>query len=400
VHSNSGVGNKTFYLISQGGTFNGQTITGIDNGDANLTKSAKLWLLVDQSLSSGSDYADEAAVLDQSCQTLLAGGTAGFTAANCTAVHQATLATELTLTPTNNPQPPDAQADCPAGTTKVELFNSETGTPTSKFAVNAVWSRNGVPGWGQVAHPAPAAWGGNDIATAGANSLVTSSPIALPAGQASYLHFQHWRLLDYDSTHTYDAGTVEVDNTADGSPPVDAATLPWVNGPSSTISGGFANPAAGRLGFGGDSRGYIASRLDLSSFASTTIKPQFTMNTDNSTSFLGWWVDDVVVYTCQPPPPTPKVVAATPTISGKTRVGKTLTANPGAWGPAPVTLTYQWLRNGSVIAGATGTTYKLKNADKGKRISVRVAGSKTGYTGDTRTSAETAKIKKKKRKHH
>ena len=34
VHTNSGVGNKTFYLVSQGGTFNGQTIAGIDAGDA------------------------------------------------------------------------------------------------------------------------------------------------------------------------------------------------------------------------------------------------------------------------------------------------------------------------------------------------------------------------------
>ncbi len=31
VHRNDGVGNKTAYLISQGGTFNGQTITGIDS---------------------------------------------------------------------------------------------------------------------------------------------------------------------------------------------------------------------------------------------------------------------------------------------------------------------------------------------------------------------------------
>jgi hypothetical protein len=46
-----------------------------------------------------------------------------------------------------------------------------------------------------------------------------------------------------------------------------------------------------------------------------------------------------------------------------------------------------------------GSTYKLKTADKGKRSSVRVTGSKTGYVGDTRTSAETKKIKKKKRKH-
>ena len=70
VHSNSGVGNKTFYLASQGGTFNGQTITGIDAGDPNLTKSAKLWLLVDQTLTSGSDYADKGAVLDQACAAL------------------------------------------------------------------------------------------------------------------------------------------------------------------------------------------------------------------------------------------------------------------------------------------------------------------------------------------
>ena len=36
VHVNDGVGNKTAYLISQGGTFNGQTVTGIDAGDPAL----------------------------------------------------------------------------------------------------------------------------------------------------------------------------------------------------------------------------------------------------------------------------------------------------------------------------------------------------------------------------
>ena len=44
VHFNSGVGNKTAYLISQGGTFNGQTITGIDGGDTDtLIKTARLY---------------------------------------------------------------------------------------------------------------------------------------------------------------------------------------------------------------------------------------------------------------------------------------------------------------------------------------------------------------------
>ena len=38
VHANNGVGNKTAYLISQGGSFNGQTVTGIDTGDAGLAQ--------------------------------------------------------------------------------------------------------------------------------------------------------------------------------------------------------------------------------------------------------------------------------------------------------------------------------------------------------------------------
>ncbi|WP_285137115.1 hypothetical protein [Microbacterium sp. lyk4-40-TSB-66] len=68
-----------------------------------------------------------------------------------------------------------------------------------------------------------------------------------------------------------------------------------------------------------------------------------------------------------------------PTVTGTTKVGSTLTARAGTWAPAPVTLTHQWLRNGVAISGATAATYKLTSADKGKRISVRVTGTKTGY---------------------
>ena len=61
-----------------------------------------------------------------------------------------------------------------------------------------------------------------------------------------------------------------------------------------------------------------------------------------------------------------------PSISGKVGFGKKLTANPGSWSPAPTGYTYQWLRNGAVIKGATSKTYKPRRADAGKRISVRV----------------------------
>jgi len=86
------------------------------------------------------------------------------------------------------------------------------------------------------------------------------------------------------------------------------------------------------------------------------------------------------------------LTAPTPTISGTKTVGSTLTATPGTWGPAPVTLTYQWFRGSTAISGATAKTYKLVAADKGSAIKVRVTGTKAGFTTTAKTSAATALI--------
>jgi len=86
------------------------------------------------------------------------------------------------------------------------------------------------------------------------------------------------------------------------------------------------------------------------------------------------------------------LTAPVPTITGTAKVGLTLTANPGTWGPAPVTLTYQWKANGTAITGATASTYKAAPADLGKTITVTVTGTKTGYATTARTSAATAAV--------
>lgn len=89
----------------------------------------------------------------------------------------------------------------------------------------------------------------------------------------------------------------------------------------------------------------------------------------------------------------PRVItAATPKISGSATIGSTLTAKPGAWKPAPVTLKYQWLRNGAAIKGATKASYKLVAGDRGKRITVRVTGTKSGHASEARTSKATAVV--------
>ena len=47
--------------------------------------------------------------------------------------------------------------------------------------------------------------------------------------------------------------------------------------------------------------------------------------------------------------------APTPKITGTAKVGYTLKATPGTWGPAPVALKYQWKVNGAAISGATAS---------------------------------------------
>lgn len=64
----------------------------------------------------------------------------------------------------------------------------------------------------------------------------------------------------------------------------------------------------------------------------------------------------------------------------------TVGVDVGNWQPAPVNFTYQWLRNGSPIAGETASTYDFSWADQGNYISVRVTGTKAGYASLTRTS--------------
>ncbi|MDR1710634.1 MAG: Ig-like domain-containing protein, partial [Propionibacteriaceae bacterium] len=86
-----------------------------------------------------------------------------------------------------------------------------------------------------------------------------------------------------------------------------------------------------------------------------------------------------------------KLNSVRPTITGQKSVGSLLTAVPGVWGPGAVTLSYQWLRSGKAIAGATQDTYLLQPEDVGKKIQVKVTGSKDGYPSLSATSKQYVK---------
>ena len=79
---------------------------------------------------------------------------------------------------------------------------------------------------------------------------------------------------------------------------------------------------------------------------------------------------------------------ATPVVSGTVLVGKTLTATTGSW-DSGTKLTYQWLRNGAAISGATTKSYKLTASDVGTAISFSITATKPGYIPVTRVSVDT-----------
>ena len=81
----------------------------------------------------------------------------------------------------------------------------------------------------------------------------------------------------------------------------------------------------------------------------------------------------------------------TVSISGVTRLAKTLTGITGTWDTS-ARLTYQWLRDGLPIANAVGKTYKLTAADLNRSISFRVTSTKAGYSTVVTTSSSTGLI--------
>ncbi|MEV5002072.1 M4 family metallopeptidase [Nocardioides sp. LML1-1-1.1] len=371
VHTNSGVGNKTFHLISQGGTFNGQTVTGIDTGDPSLTKSATLWVSTMGALTAFTEYADLAVVLDQTCTALI--GFRGFTAADCASVRKATTATELATPPVSDPVK-DAPRTCPEGRFPRELFNSETGPdPAAKFTKDSVWGRTPTTTvnkeYGVNAYSGDTAWVGGEPSGKGAWSLRTSDAITVPSDQATYLAFRHWHLFEFDidpsdgTPYWWDGGTVEL-GTDDGTT-YSLANRPWDFGPTRALQ----DPNAGRRAFAGSSRGWVGSRVDLSAYAGLAVHPTFTVRTDTTNGGPGWYVDDIVVYTCDPrlePTSAPSVADPRPRVGVPSSVGGDL------WNLPLAGREYQWRRNGVAISGARGLRYTPVAADYGQVLSVTI----------------------------
>jgi len=311
VHQNSGVGNKTAYLIFHGGRLNGVRVRGIEPARSNPArglKTARIYLRALRMLTSGSDYGDLGRVLPQACRALAGRGSPRISRADCTQVSRAVRATQLLRQPRVAAAP---EAGRCASRTSVgrRLFSDNMERPTRRaWQFGRLWLRLPRPALDGVLGPFATSgqrslFGFDPDPTLGdprQSSLVLRRGIRVPRGGSTFLRFEHARLFEYNfrtgpRARYFDGGRVEVSLNR-GRTWQNTADLRWVNGPRQRVLGGGPRPF---VGFGGDSHGYMSSRLDLSRFAGRTVRLRWTVSGDANTAIFGWWLDDVEAYTCR-----------------------------------------------------------------------------------------------------
>lgn len=139
----------------------------------------------------------------------------------------------------------------------------------------------------------------NDPATVSDQRLV-SPEIALPAGQSPLtLKFWNYQSLEDKASGCYDGVIVEI-STDDGSSwsqlPGSAMLTDPYNG---MVDSGFSNPLAGIHAWCGDPQDWLNSVVNLAGYEGQNARFQFRLGSNSSQSREGWYIDDVVVQSCQ-----------------------------------------------------------------------------------------------------
>lgn len=352
VHTNSGVLNKATFLITDGGYFNGQTVTGLG-----LEKAADIFYALQTNwLTSGSDYLDVSSLLPAACDSLVGNGEiAPF---DCQQVRSAIAATEMASPPPAACRPVEAPL-CPDGLPVTDLFFDDLEDPSL-----GNWVKQSLlgsyQGWFYPQNTHPYGYFDATYATSGAMNLwgdntdivmdaaiAMTEGVALPASAPVYFRFNHSYMFEVypnplvPSVFLYlDGGLVEY-STNDGDTWMDAGALFDSGGYNGSIYDYWANPLAGRPAFVNTSYGYMSSRLELTPLAGQSVRFRFRIGTDSEGGDYGWFLDDIRLYACgtvaatatptptgtPTPTPTPTPTAS-PTHTATPTVAPTPTPTP------------------------------------------------------------------------
>lgn len=297
VHTNSGVPNKAYYLMVDGDTYNGQTVSGIG-----LIKAGKVqYRALSRYLLSASDFRDNYDALLQSCQDLI--GTSGITAGDCTEVEKALDAVEMSAPWSCSPAQAAVPAYCPVGQgpslwAYEDFEEGVDGVPSCPpDDVSTQWCVNGPTSLlGSFATSGVVSLWGYNRPTAASTSLGLVYGNMPPAD--ARLQFHHSYGFENSGTSHWDGGQV-IYTTDGGTTWLDGGALISAGqGYGGTVSTCCSNPLGGQSAFVRDSWGYTATQLDLSSLSGSAFGVGFSIGTDFTLDEFGWFVDDVRIYTC------------------------------------------------------------------------------------------------------
>jgi Zn-dependent metalloprotease len=334
VHINSGVSNRAFSLLVDGGAYNGQTLTGIG-----LTKAAHIYwraMRVYQGPTTG--FSEHADAMEQSCAdltgqpitSLTTGSVIGDTinTSDCEQVANVLAAVDMRATPPcdfNLVLEPDAPA-LPSGMVVfLESFSSDPG-PDWVASTEGVYSEyngdlhawrwtNDVPRGGD----GGAYWAINSAGPIYGNcepgindqsgvARLESPPIAIPATATSaILAFDHWVFTE----DGWDGGNLRISVNGGEYQPATTSTFRFNPYNSQVIDSVTideqlienTNPLAGEAAFTGQDEGHVfggswgQTQIVLDFFAQPgdTVRVRWNFGIDGCNGHEGWYIDNVQV---------------------------------------------------------------------------------------------------------
>lgn len=332
VHINSGVDNRAFSLVVDGGTHNGVQVFPIG-----LTKAAHIWFRAKIAYQNPvTDFREHADALEQSCKDLIGknlksiatGNLSGekITRGDCNQVKAAMLAVEMRTPPACGflpllaQTPPAICPPSPKAPKSVFADNFDAPSKTKKF-----WT---VSNEGQSGDFAPIDWAVRanlpdkksgkaffaadpDRGTCSVGSDASSvqhldlNPIQLPTtGNAPRVSFDHWVATEGG----WDGGNVKI--SVNGGPytviPASAFIYNPYNSTLVSAGGGSTNPIAGQQAFTGADQGstqgtWGKSIIDLTGIAAPgdIVRLRFDLGADCGFGALGWFVDNFKIQQCR-----------------------------------------------------------------------------------------------------
>lgn len=340
VHTNSGVPNHAFALLVDGGTFNGQTISGIGP----IRAAHIYWYAMTAYQGPATDFAAHADALEASCAALVGADLPApstdtptptssglsITAGHCAELAKVILATELRSEPTQcdfkpifAPDPPQLCAGLGA---KLSISSTDWETGLGAWIAG---TRDVVdpltfdtPDWGAVdglpdGRVGTAAFvanifGGDCVSDIEAGVLTLESPdIEVPAG----VHVLRVAIDQWLATEALqDGGNLKL--SVNGGPFDLVPKSAFEVGPYNDILALLVvtpdleivesdNPLRGEDAFTGTDGGVVsgswgASHISLYGLAGSgdTIRLRFEFGIDGCNGLTGWYVDEVEVYSC------------------------------------------------------------------------------------------------------